>query len=231
MSKHLKRLVMPRSWALPKKTHTWVVKPSPGAHAIEKSLPLLVILRDILGYCKNKKEGMSIISRREIKVDGKVVTNEKFPVGPMDVVSIPKIKENFRVLLDKNGKLRLVSIKEKDAEWKLARIENKTTIAGSKVQLNMHDGRNILLKKSKYRTGDVLKIEVPAQKIIDAYSLEKGNTAFLIGGKHVGELGLIEKYDIVRNPKENIVGFREGFSTVKKHVFMVGREKPEVTLP
>ncbi|MGB0490194.1 MAG: 30S ribosomal protein S4e, partial [Candidatus Poseidoniaceae archaeon] len=30
---HLKRLVMPRSWPLPRKTSVWVSKPKPGAHS------------------------------------------------------------------------------------------------------------------------------------------------------------------------------------------------------
>jgi len=231
MSKHLKRLMMPRSWALPKKTHVWIIKPSPGPHHLEGSLPLLLILRDILGYCKNKKEGMSLIAKREIKVDGKVVTNEKYPVGLMDVLSIPKSKENFRVMIDDRGKLRLVSISDKEAAWKLARIECKTTLKGSKNQLNMHDGRNILTNKKEYKTGDVLKIGIPDQKIITAFTLKGGNVALLIGGKHVGELGSIEKYDKVRNPMENLVHFKEGFSTVKKHVFVVGKEKTEVPFP
>jgi len=231
MSKHLKRLTMPRAWPLPKKTHTWVAKPSPGPHPLEASLPLLVILRDILEYCKNKKEAMSIITRREIKIDGTVVTNEKHPVGLMDVISIQKTKENFRMMLDDNGKLRLVPLKDKDATWKLARIEDKTTLKGGKIQLNLHDGRNVTLDKNKYKTGDVLKIEVPEQKIVKDIPLKPGYMALLIGGKHVGELGTIEEYREVRNPKENLVYFREGFSTIKTHVFVIGKDKPEVSLP
>jgi small subunit ribosomal protein S4e len=198
---------------------------------MERSLPLLVILRDILGYCKNKKEGMSIINRREILIDGKVVTNEKHPVGLMDVLSIPKTKDDYRVLLDENGKLRLVRLKGKEAKWKLVRIENKKTVRDGKIQLNMHDGRNLLLDSNEYGVGDVLKIEVPEQKIVGAFPFKEGSMALMIGGKHVGEKGTIEKYVVVRNPKDNIVYFKEGFNTVKRHVFIIGKTRPEVILP
>jgi small subunit ribosomal protein S4e len=231
MSKHMKRVAMPRSWKLPKKTHVWVAKPSPGPHPIERSLPLLIILRDMLEYCRNKKEAMSIISGREIMIDGTIVTNAKHPVGLMDVITIKKTKESFRLMLDRKGKLRLVQITDKEAKWKLARIEDKTTIRDGKTQLNLHDGRNILIDKSEYSTGDVLRIEVPEQKINGMLPFKKGSVALLIGGKHVGELGTIEKYEVLRNPKENLVHFIEGFSTVKKHVFVVGKEKTEVPLP
>jgi small subunit ribosomal protein S4e len=231
MSKHMKRMTIPRSWPLPRKTNTWILRPSPGPHMIEYSMPLLVILRDILGYCKNRKEGMSIINGRQVLVDGKVVTNEKHPVGLMDVLSLPKNKDYFRVVLDDNGKLRLVRISETEAKWKLARIENKTTLKNKKTQLNLHDGRNIRLDSDKYKTWDVLKLEVPEQKIIASYPFNVGSIALMIGGQHVGETGTIEKYVKVRNPKANIVHFREGFSTVKRHVFVIGKTSPEVYVP
>jgi small subunit ribosomal protein S4e len=231
MSKHMKRMTIPRSWPLPRKTHTWILRPSAGPHPIEYSLPLLVIIRDILGYCKNRKEGMNIINSRHVMVDGKVVTNEKHPVGLMDVLSLPKAKDHFRVVLDDNGKLRLVKISDKEAKWKLARIESKTTLKNGRTQLNLHDGRNMLLDSDKYNTGDVLKIEIPGQKILATYPFKEGSIALMVGGQHVGETATIEKYVKVRNPKANIVHFREGFSTVWKHVFVIGKDKPEIFVP
>jgi len=47
--------------------------------------------------------------------------------------------------------------RKSDAEWKLCRIQNKTIVKGKKVQLNLHDGKNKLVEKDEYKTGDVLK--------------------------------------------------------------------------
>ena len=69
------------------------------------------------------------------------------------------------------------------------------------------------------------------QKVVDVLHFKEGSVALLIGGKHVGTLGTIEKYKPVRNPKENLVDFKEGFSTVRSNVFVVGKETSEVTLP
>jgi small subunit ribosomal protein S4e len=99
------------------------------------------------------------------------------------------------------------------------------------MQLNLHDGRNILSPKKKYKTGDVLKIEIPSQKILDSYSLEKGNVAVIIGGNHSGQIATIENYQKIRGPKPNLVEFSQGFSTIKDHVFVVGKKSPEITLP
>ena len=158
MSKHMKRLASPRVWSIPKKSHVWAVKQSPGPHPLETSVPLLIMVRDVLGYCDTAREGRRIIGARNILIDGRIVTNYKMPVGFMDVLTIPKAKENFRALLDTKGKIRPIRISKDRAKWKLIRLENITTIKGGKTQLNLHDGRNILVDKGKYKPGDVLKI-------------------------------------------------------------------------
>ena len=107
------------------------------------------MVRDLLGYCDTAAEARRIIGSRDILIDGKVVTDYKRPVGFMDVITIPKTKENYRVVLDSMGYLRLVQITKDKAKWKLVRIEDKTTVKKGKTQLNLHDGRNILLKKGK----------------------------------------------------------------------------------
>ncbi|MFQ6060058.1 MAG: 30S ribosomal protein S4e [Thermoplasmata archaeon] len=231
MKKHLKRLAAPRSWPLPRKTHKWITKPSPGPHPQERSMPLSLILRDLLGHCDTAREAKRIIGSRAILVDGRVVRNHKHPVGIMDVISIPSLKKHYRFVLDPRGHLATVELTPKEAKWKMCRIENKTTVRGGLIQLNLHDGRNILLEENAYKTGDTLKIAIPAQKILSHYPLAKGNSALLIGGKHAGEIAHIEDYTPTRNPRENIVTFEEGFATVKDNVFVVGKKKSEVKIP
>lgn len=230
MSKHLKRIASPRKWPIPRKTSVWVVKSLPGPHTLEAGLPLLVGVRDFLQLANTATEARRIIGDGKVLVDGKITRKYKRPVGLMDVISIPELKLHYRVLLDSKGKLRFIKIKKEEAKWKLVRIENKSTVKGGKIQLNLHDGRNILLDKNKYRSGDVLKISLPDQKIIAHYSFEPGNLVMLIGGKHVGEFATITNYEKIKSPKPNIVFF-ENFSTIKDHVFMVGQDKPEITVP
>jgi small subunit ribosomal protein S4e len=230
MSKHLKRLASPRTWIIPRKKETWVVKASPGPHPIDRSLPLILVIRDFLKIANINAEARRIIGNGEILVDGRVVRSYKYPVGLMDVISIPNLNLQYRVLLNRRGKLEFVKISKEEAKFKLARIENKTTVAKGKIQLNLHDGRNILLKKNKYNSGDVLKLSIPDQKVQTCYTFEAGNISMLIGGHHVGELATIARYEEIKNPKPNIVYF-DGFSTIKDYVFLIGQEKPEITMP
>lgn len=228
MKKHIKRMAAPNRWALPRKTSHWVSKPSPGPHGTEEAMPLLSVVRDMLKLCDNSREARFIIGSRGISVDGKVVTDYKFPVGLMDVVTLTKTKKYYRMLVDYKNKLRLVPIEESEKDWKLARIDNKKSQPKGMVQLNLHDGRCILLPKDQYRTGDVLKLELPSQKVMKAFKLEKGSIALLIGGSHPGSLQTIESYQIKRGSAPNLVTFKEGFTTVKDNVFVIGEKAPEI---
>lgn len=227
----IKRLAAPRSWSVPRKTHKWAVATSPGPHPRETSVPLTVVLRDMLHYCDNAREAGHIVHGRKVLVDGRVVTDPRFPVGIMDVLAIPEAGVHYRMLIDRLGRLRLVPIDEGSAAWKLSRIEGKTLVKGGKLQLNLFDGRNLLVAGDSYRTGDTLKLQVPAQRVLEVIPFEPGNVALLIGGSHVGEIGHLEGEKVERSAKPNVVHFREGFNTIRPYVFVVGREKPEIELP
>ncbi|HEX9909085.1 MAG TPA: 30S ribosomal protein S4e [Thermoplasmata archaeon] len=230
MKKHIKRMAAPKSWSIPRKTSHWVSKPSPGPHGLEESIPLLGVIRDMLKLCDNSREARFVIGGRGIAVDGKVVTDYKYPVGLMDVVTVLKAKQSYRMLIDYKARLSLVPIEEAERGWKLARIDNKTVVRKGKVQLNLHDGRCIVLQKDQYKTGDVLKIELPSQKIMKAFKLDKGSMALLVGGSHPGTVQTIETYQIRRGSAPNLVTFKEGFGTVKENVFVVGDKAPEIRL-
>ena len=110
-SSHIKRLMMPRSWPLPRKTTVWVQKPDPCGHSIEKCMPMGMILRDVLGVAHNRREAKKILHSRQIMVDGKIETAIGRGVGLMDVLTVGE--NNFRCILDINGKLRYRPISKK----------------------------------------------------------------------------------------------------------------------
>lgn len=227
---HLKRLKAPRTWALGRKITTWTVKPSPGPHAIEGSIPLLLVVRDYLRLADTAREAKKIISARNVLVDGKARRDYKYPCGLMDVVAIPKIDTYYRILFDDRGILQLVKIDEERAGWKLCRIENKTIVKGGKMQINLHDGRNILVNETTYKTGDVLKIALPSQEILGKIPMEKGSLAMIIGGTHIGEIAEIEGSSVTKSSMPNIV-LLKGFSTIRQYVFPIGTDKPLIYLP
>lgn len=231
MSNEMKRLTAPRSWPVKRKTSTWITKPSPGAHSIEESIPVTVVMRDMLGLAETAKEVRLMLQKKMLKLDGKTVRSQKQAIGLMDVLALPQINAYYRMVLDKRGKLQMVKITEEDANWKLCRIDNKKTLPGNKTQLNLHDGRNIVLDSNAYKTGDVLKVTIPEQKIVEAYTLEKGNLALITSGANVGSLAVVEEYEKTRLPSENLVKFTNGKYTTKCNVFIVGNKTSEIVLP
>ena len=163
----LKRKPAPDFWPIHKKEFTWVVKPAAGPHSLENCLPLAIVLRDILGVAKTTKEVGMILSQGKVIVDGKVRRKVDFPVGLMDVISIPDLKGFYRILPTHKG-LSLSLIGKDEAAFKLCRVEDKNTVSNG-VQVALHDGSNMFVRTtdrtkpttSLYETFDTLKLSLP----------------------------------------------------------------------
>jgi len=226
MKRHLKRLTIPRSWKIKRRGLIFILRPNPGPHPIKLGLPLNSILRDMLGIAKNSREVKKILHDTEVLVDSIRRKELKFPVGIMDVIELKKSNEYFRVILEK-GKIKLISIDKKEAGIKPCRIIGKSKVKG-KTQLNLYDGKNILIEKDEYKVGDTIVIGLPKQDIKEHIKLEKGCFICLIGGKHSGDIGKIE--DITSNKITYKSEKGEVIETLKKYVFVIGKDKPVVSL-
>jgi small subunit ribosomal protein S4e len=236
--KHLKRLPAPKYWPIKRKTGKFTTRVIPGPHAREQCLTLTLVLREVLGYAENMREVKAILSSGQIKVDGHVRKDPRFPVGLMDVIDITTSGERYRLVPKKRGGLRLVKIDDKEAAFKLCKVESKTMVKGGKVQLGLHDGRSLLLpegeKPTKYKTLDTLKISIPEQKILDSVNLEKGVYAVVSQGRNIGNEGKVIAIDKRVGTHASTVTMEdpEGnrFQTALEYVFVVGKSKPEVSL-
>jgi small subunit ribosomal protein S4e len=125
-------------------------------------------------------------------------------------------------MLDANGRLRYVKISAEEASWKLVRVEGKTTLKGGKTQLNLHDGRNMLVDDPKeFNTGDSIKLSLPDQEVLEHIKFEDGVRCYLIGGTHVGEMASMKERIVKRSSMPNEVAFDE-FGTTEVNVFAVG---------
>ena len=132
------------------------------------------------------------------------------------------------------GRIALDGIDEKEASWKLAKITGKTTIKGGLTQLHFHDGRNLIVVKDTYSTGDTVKLAVPAQEIQGTIPFKKGGMCLVTGGRHAGEVAVLEDVEVKRISGENMATLKEGdktVRTVKSYVFPIGTKKSEITLP
>jgi len=259
MRNHLKRLTSPKTWTINRKTkRRFIIKPASGPHTQNTSLPLGIIIRDFLKYTSTLRETKKLLNNKQILIDGKRRKNPRLPVGLFDVLSFSDLKETFRVLLDKKGRLILKKINSQENNLKPCKIIGKKTLS-KKLQLNLHDGRNVLVdKKFKGNVGDTALISLPDQKILSSEGkklskkglenlkdsqkgLEKLKTSQI---KEIFEL----KKDafvfltkgkragdsgLLQEIKENLVTYQKdgkNIETLKKYIFVLGNKKPVIDI-
>src|SRR6266705_1754094 len=97
-SRQLKRKPAPGFWPIKRKERTWAPNTRPGPHSREKSIPLVIVIREILGYARTAKEATRIISTGNVKIDGVVRRDHRFPVGLMDVLQVEGAGQIFSIL-------------------------------------------------------------------------------------------------------------------------------------
>lgn len=220
---HKKRLAAKVSYPIKRKIKKrFLVCPRPGPHPKEDSIPLSSLLRDVLGYCENARESQEVIKSGKIMVDGKTRKDTKYPVGIFDVVTIPDINQSFTVIPGEKW-FKLIKTDEKNV--KICRIENKTKIAGGKTQLNLNDGKNLLVKKDQYKTGDSLIIKIPKLKVEKYLKREKDSLCLIIKGKKKGKIGKIKKIKKFKSFNPNLASIEIDQKTVdvpEKFVFIIG---------
>jgi small subunit ribosomal protein S4e len=210
------------------KTQKWVVTPKPGSHKKKETIPLLLILRDMLGLADNAREAKKILKDGHILVDGIPRRSYNFSVGLMDVISIPKIKKQYLFLPSKKG-LYLKETTDDEAKVKFRRIIGKTTLKGKKTQIILHDGKTLLADKSKYGVGDTLVQELSSGKITKVLEFKKGNTALVAYGVHSGEVGKIVEVIPGTSTRKSLTKVGE-LQTLSDYLFVIGESKPIISL-
>tara|TARA_Y100000310_G_scaffold342247_1_gene444608 strand:- start:21953 stop:22642 length:690 start_codon:yes stop_codon:yes gene_type:complete len=225
---HLKRHFAPKTWQIKRKGIKSITKASPGTHKKAMSLPINVILRDILGYADSNREVKFILQKRDVKVDGITRKDHRFPVGLFDILSLNDAGEHLRVVLDKKGKLSLVKIDKGESKIKPCKIIGKTAVKG-KVQLNLHDGRNIFAKEEVYKVGDSIFLDLGKKNDIkEKISLDKNIMICLTGGRHIGQIGKVQ--DIIGNRILYNTETGDTIETLKEYAFPIGKDKPLIKL-
>lgn len=226
MSKHLKRLNAPKSWPIKKrKGIKFITKPLPGPHSLNKSIPINILLKDVLDYAQTTREVKKILNESKILINNIIRKDPGFPVGCMDTISIPSTNEYYRLIYNEKGKFILKPIKKEEAGFKLYKIQNKTLLKGNKIQLNLEDGKNILVPKDGYKVGDSILLE--NNKIKKHLKLEKNALIFLTDGKHIGKIGVLEEIYKPSPVTETKISFKldnKKFETLKKFAFVVEKD-------
>ncbi|MBP1357437.1 MAG: 30S ribosomal protein S4e [Sulfolobus sp.] len=233
---HITRFEAPWFLEISKKEYKWTVRAVPGPHKLSESIPLALVLKHYIEVVETTREAKRLIFDGKVMVDGRIRRDYKYPVGLMDVVSIPSADLYFRAIPDNTRYLKLIKITKEDAKYKFVRILNKTTNKHGNLQLNLEDGRNILIPKEKinemkFTTLSTLKIEVPSQNIATAYEIKDGKYGIIVGGRNVGLHGIIKsiQYATYKKAKYSVVTIEqkngEIIQTNLKNVMAIGENE------
>lgn len=221
---HLKRLSAPKSWPIERKKRIWIAKAIPGAHSSELSMPLVVLLRDVLKIVENKKEVKYLLNEGLIKINNKKTKDVRIPVGLFDVLAIEKTNKYYRITLNKKQKIILIEIDKKEANLLPLKIKDKKIIKKGKVQINFTNGWNLNTKDKNYSPKDTVILDLSSNKIVDHLPLKEGNIIFISGGKHVGSFATIDKINEGIMLKED----KKIWKGTPKYVFVIGKKAPVI---
>jgi small subunit ribosomal protein S4e len=160
--KHQKRIAAPHHWMLNKLGGVYATRASTGPHKRKECIPLTVLLRNRLRYAISRQEAMKIVKDKEglIKIDGKVRRDPRFPLGIMDVVTIEKTGEFFRILYDVKGRYQAHKIDAKEAQFKLCSVKRKAMGKNKVPYIVTHDGRTLRFPHPDIKKHDTVKVTI-----------------------------------------------------------------------
>ena len=225
MSKHQKRLAVPKSWPVERKTETYTTKAGAGPHGAD-GVPLLIVLRDVLGYVDSTKEARYALGQDSVLVNGTAVSDERRPIGMFDILAFTERDEYYRVFPDEGGRLSLTPIDAESADSKLGKIVGKQQVPGGDTQLALHDGRTLLVDDATtYGSNDSIVVANDDDEIVAHFTYEEGALVTAVRGRHAGRIGTVDEIQVTPGSSANnvLIAAADGddFETVEEYVVVI----------
>jgi small subunit ribosomal protein S4e len=220
---------------LDKLTGRYAPRPSTGPHKLRECLPLIIFLRNRLKYALTYHEVKMILKQRQVYVDGKVRTDITYPAGFMDVISIPKTGEHFRLLFDVKGRYAVHKIKEEEAGFKLCKVKQAAVGPNAVPYIVTHDGRTIRYPDPHVKVHDTVKVSLDSGRMTSFVKFDVGCLVMCTGGRNSGRVGTLVHRDRVLG-RQDVVHVKDAaghqFATLINNVFALSdNNKPLVSLP
>ena len=152
-----------------------------------------------------------MIHQKLLKINSRPVKDHRESICLLNLFEADK---HYVLTLSETGKFTFEKADSKDK--RLCRVANKTLLRKNNIQLNLHDGTNVLAK-DKIAVGDSVYIDLIGE-IKEHIPMEKGRLVLIISGKYAGKKGKIhsvhggkitlelpEKEDLVKLNKEQLI--------------------------
>ena len=134
---------------IPRKGTKYVARASSD---LKNSVPLVIAVRDILKLAKTAREVKKMINAGLLKINGRKATHLNEAIKLFNILEADK---TYRLTLLPTKKFNFEETKEKN---KLCKVIGKTLQRKGKIQLNLHDGSNVISSQN-IAIGDSLVID------------------------------------------------------------------------
>jgi small subunit ribosomal protein S4e len=177
---HLKRQKATTKLPITRKGTTYVAR-ALSHHS--DSVPVVIAVRDMLKLARTTKEVKKMINEKHLKINGNIVKDHRESIRLFNIFEADK---PYILTHLPTGKF---SFSPSSSTSRLVKITNKKLLKNNKIQLNFHDGTN-LISSDKVSVNDSLQIE--NKKITKHIPLKKGIKVAIISGKYIGMEGKIQ---------------------------------------
>lgn len=179
---HTARQALTKKMPITRKGTKYIVRAS--SH-VEESVPVLIAVRDILKLAVDAREVKAMIKSKALKMNGRNVVDFKEAIKLFNIFEADKA---YRLILMPTGKFALEETKAKE---RMCKVTNRRLVEKGKIQLNLHDGTNVL-SNDKINVGDTVYLDFSG-KIKKHVKLEKGSEVFVFKGKYTGLTGKVSE--------------------------------------
>lgn len=181
---HLTRAESTKKWPIPRKGTRYVARPM---GSVNNSVPVVVAVRDMLKLARTAKEVNEMIKQKLLKLNGREVKDYHESIQLFNILEAGK---PHILKITTTGKFALEPYSKKE---RLCKVINKKVLKENKVQLNLHDGSNVITNE-KIQTNDTVYLDF-AGKILRHVPLQKGKEVFIMAGAFKGQTGKIEEIE------------------------------------
>lgn len=195
------------------------------------------MLRNRLKYALSGQECLKICKDRNanIKVDNRIRRDHKFPLGFMDVCSVVKTGEHFRILYDVKGRFQPHRVDAKEAAFKLCKVTKKSIGKNKIPYIVTNDGRTIRFPHPDIKKNDSVKLNLETGEVDCLIKFANGASVFVSGGNNIGRVGILQHVEHHPGSYE-IAHVKDArghhFATRLSNIFVIGQgNKPLISLP
>ena len=217
--RHIKRIAASGYAGVSRKKEPYLIKPNAGRYRLSRSIALLVVLREKLGIASTGKEARKIIRLGHVEVNGKVIKDERYPLGLNDVLHIKQTGESYVIHANRNGVVTLEALK--DSGKRILKVIDKYTAKGNKPMIRLYDGSAAANSEAKPNDSVVLK-EGKIEKVLH---LQPGAKCLVTEGTHTSQIGTLtelRKGSATTNATVMIDSNGEVFETLLENIMVVG---------